>query len=208
VHIVDVVADETYRSDWRRRLGEESGIRTLLLVPLLRDENLVGAFAAYRQEVRPFSAKEIALLENFAAQAVIAMENARLLGELRQRNDEIAGCNQELEERVAAQRGELQRAGRLKRGLARQVAELADGIGDGHAPLRQIGVADGIDSTPIGTVGNLAAALGAEAKGGQILLSQRVGAAVAEAMPLEEMGEVALKGLSQPVAVYNVPLAG
>jgi adenylate cyclase len=66
---------------------------------------------------------------------------------------------------------------------------------------------DRIDYTAIGTVCNLAARLCAEAKDGQILVSQRVAAAVEEKMPLEEIGEVALKGLSQPVAVYNVPLA-
>jgi adenylate cyclase len=84
----------------------------------------------YRHEVRPFSEKEIALLQNFAAQAVIAIENARLLGELRQSTEEVAALNRSLEARVAAQVEELGRVGRLKRFLAPQLAELIVSQGD------------------------------------------------------------------------------
>ena len=65
------------------------GARSTVVVPMLKDDELVGAFAIYRQEVRPFTEKQIALVQSFATQAVIAIENTRLLNELRQRTTDL-----------------------------------------------------------------------------------------------------------------------
>jgi adenylate cyclase len=131
VHLADIREDPAYRTHLRyREMADIENCRTFVAVGLHKDEALLGMITVYRQEVRPFSDKQIALLQNFAAQAVIAMENARLLGELRQRTKEIADWNRELEARVAAQVEELGRVGRLKRFLAPQLAELIVSQGD------------------------------------------------------------------------------
>ena len=126
VYIADLRQDVAYKAGFAPlvTLVDKGGARTLLIVPMLKERTLVGAIAIYRQEVRPFSEKQVQLLENFAAQAVIAIENARLLGELRERTEEVVKLNERLEQRVTDQVGEIERMGRLRRFLPPQVADL------------------------------------------------------------------------------------
>jgi signal transduction histidine kinase len=98
VHVADIAAENPDEP-----IATIAGARTLLIVPMLKENKLIGVIAVYRQEVRPFGEKQIDLLTNFAAQAVIAIENVRLFTELQEKNRALADAHAQVSEALEQQ---------------------------------------------------------------------------------------------------------
>jgi len=289
VHIPDVLADPEYT--W---VGSDiSGLRTLLGVPALLDDELIGVIGIGRFEAKPFTDEEVELVETFADQAAIAIANARLLDAVdRQRAElsrfvsapvadlvtssqgeqllaghrafitclfcdlrgftsfvETAEPEEHFEvlrayhgvlgELIAAHGGTLEhfagdglmvffndpvplpehelaairlaveareRFKELAAGWRRRGTDLALGIGiaSGHATLGRIGFEGRYDYGVLGPVANLASRLSTGAEPGQILVSQRLFAAVEEKVDARAVGAIELKGFTRPVEAYEV----
>jgi signal transduction histidine kinase len=109
VHIVDMRDDDGYRSGAPLPVAavEVAGMRTLLLVPMLKDAEVIGEVAIYRTEVRAFTERQIGLIENFADQAVIAIENVRLFREIQDKSAQLEIANQHKSEFLANMSHEL-----------------------------------------------------------------------------------------------------
>jgi len=187
VHIPDAAADPELMIPEAITIGR---LRTMLGVPLLHDGEPMGVFVLSRHHVEPFTERQIDGIMVFF-------------------NDPVP-CPDPAERAVKMAVAMREAAGKLIADWRERGRDLGFGAGiaQGYATLGQIGFSERSGYTAIGTVCNVAARLCAEAKDGQILLSQRVNVVLKGSVATEQVGALALKGLTQPVVAYNVPLAG
>ncbi len=292
VHIADVLADPEYTLSSLQAAG---GYRTLLAVPMLREDEAVGVIAVGRNEVRPFDEAEIRLLETFADQAVVAIENVRLFQTVERQRTELARYAPQAAQLLSSEEGEQLLAGHRREitalfcdlrgftafaetaepeevlGLLREYhatvgelaisnggtvehfagdglmvffndpAKLADhqlaavraalamrerfaplaagwrrrgyelglgiGLATGYATLGRIGFEGRYDYGAVGNVVILASRLSEAAAADEILVSQRLHAAVEAQIDAEEVDPLQLKGFSRPMSVFRVRAA-
>jgi GAF domain-containing protein len=134
VHVDDYAEEPAYkqRDPVAVRMVELAGARSLVVVPMLKEQELIGTIHIYRQEVRPFTDKQIALLQNFAAQAVIAIENTRLLNEIRESLEQQTATSEVLRV-ISSSPGDLEPVFQTMLVNATQICEANFGILQLHA---------------------------------------------------------------------------
>ena len=140
VHISDITADQAYteRDPLFIAAAELGGFRTVLAVPMLKETDVLGAIYIYRQEVRPFSDKQIALLASFASQAVIAIENVRLFEEIQDKSRQLAEASQHKSQFLANMSHELRTPLNAIIGVSEMLREDAEALKQDTEPLDRV----------------------------------------------------------------------